>query len=134
YQKQKAWSTGNDHSKNTKDDVEEQIFALPYFIELACKGETVAIDMLHAESEVDHPLWGLLKANRRLFYTKDMKSYIGYARRQANKYGIKGSRMAAVESVIAALVRDAQAEMQCKLREVWGRLPVSEHVQKVSME
>lgn len=45
YAKQISQSTGDDKSKNTKDDVDVEIFSLPYFIELACKGETVALDI-----------------------------------------------------------------------------------------
>lgn len=138
YAKHYSESTGNDKTKNTKDDVDVEIFSLPYFIELACKGETVALDMLHADFqhlECGSPIWYDLKASRSKFYTKSMKSYIGYARKQANKYGIKGSRMEAVERVLnflACSYNDTQRN-DLKLRDVIKKLPTSEYVQVVVM-
>jgi len=97
YAKHYSQSTGDDKSKNTADDIDVEIFSLPYFIELACKGETVAIDMLHANNTLPElisdikPLWTIwhdIQLKRKMFYTKDMKSYVGYARKQANKYGV----------------------------------------------
>lgn len=140
YAKQISQSTGDDKSKNTKDDMDIEIFSLPYFIELACKGETVALDMLHAENLIlpekytDNEwlsrIWVEIKSSRHKFYTKDMKSYVGYARKQANKYGIKGSRMAAVENVINYLTCGCTAEYRAKtkIRDEYRKLPTSEYV------
>ena len=145
YAKHISESTGDDKSKNTKDDVDCEIFSLPYFIELACKGETVALDMLHANKnlapcvndwygKLDN-IWDDLKANRKMFYTKDMKSYIGYARKQANKYGIKGSRMEAVEKVINFVSFSYNDEQRntLKIRDVIRKLPESEFVKVYKM-
>lgn len=96
-------STGDDKSKNGSDDVDTEMFSLQKFLALACKGETVAIDMLHApESAIveSSPMWDYLVANRSMFYTKNMKAYLGYVRKQAAKYGVKGSRMAIIEQVL----------------------------------
>lgn len=38
----RSFSTGNDLVKNSPDDVDEEIYSLHYFIELACDGQTVA--------------------------------------------------------------------------------------------
>lgn len=131
YARHYSQSTGDDKTKNTKDDVDVEIFSLPYFIELACKGETVAIDMLHADlrhyQSQPHEIWQELKADRHLFYTKDMKSYVGYARRQASKYGIKGSRIAAIDAVRQTLQFVIGVET---LRDNWSILPISDHLRK----
>jgi predicted nucleotidyltransferase len=138
YARHYSESTGDDKSKNTKDDVDVEIFSLPYFIELACKGETVALDMLHAQGKdliLDGddsliPIWADLHSKRKMFYTKDMKSYIGYARKQANKYGIKGSRVDAVEKVINWLRHNCNSEYRATttIRQVWSQLPTNEFV------
>lgn len=139
YKKHYSESTGNDKSKNTKDDVDLEIYSLPYFIELASKGETVALDMLHAKDEMFESqlcdVWFDLKAKRKMFYTKDMKSYIGYARKQANKYGIKGSRMEAVEKVLNFLACSYNDEQrnELKIRDVIKKLPASEYVKVFTM-
>jgi hypothetical protein len=96
-------SSNNSSSKNTKDDIDRSFYSLSYFVDLACKGETVALDMLHGSaSMLTHTSteWDFLVANRHRFYTKSMKSYIGYVRKQAAKYGIKGSRVGELEKII----------------------------------
>lgn len=97
-------STGDDTSKNEASDVDEEMFSIMKFLKLAAKGETVAIDMLHAPDSAiieSSPLWNRLVANRHVFYTKNMKAYIGYVRKQAAKYGVKGSKLAVIEKAIA---------------------------------
>lgn len=146
YAKHYSQSTGDDKSKNTADDIDVEIFSLPYFIELACKGETVAIDMLHANNnlvfncDASTPnlgqIWEEIKSNRTLFYTKDMKSYVGYARKQANKYGVKGSRMGDVEKVINWLMfsKNEEQRFTTTIRQVYKQLPTSEFIKLVSQD
>jgi hypothetical protein len=96
-------STNNNASRNTKDDVDKTYYSLQYFVDLACQGETVALDMLHAPDDkviVNSDIWKFLVDNRHRFYTKSMKAYIGYVRKQAAKYGAKGSRLAEIERVL----------------------------------
>lgn len=149
YAKHYSQSTGDDKSKNTSEDIDVEIFSLPYFIELACKGETVAIDMLHAKAlryphdkeyyTINHCLlniWNDLKDNRTKFYTKDMKSYVGYARKQANKYGVKGSRMGDVEKVVNWLKfsKNEEQRFTTTIRQVYTQLPTSEFIKLVSQD
>jgi hypothetical protein len=96
-------STNKSSEKNTKDDVDYELYSLPYFLELACQGETVALDMLHAPKEcvLQHSdIWYDIVSNRSTFYTKNLKAFVGYARKQAAKYGIKGSRLNTVQKVV----------------------------------
>lgn len=96
-------STGNEHSKNTKDDVDNVMYSLQKFIKMACDGETIAIDMIHAPDDMlleSSDLWNAIRANRHRFYTKNMKAFLGYCKKQAAKYGIRGSRLNAMERVI----------------------------------
>lgn len=98
-------NTNNDRTKNTSEDTDEEYFSLQYFLEMAFKGETIAIDMLHAPLEVVELdptygwIWKFIHANRSKFYTTDMKAYLGYVRKQASKYGVKGGRLAALREV-----------------------------------
>lgn len=94
-------STGNSNSKNTKDDIDSVIFSLPKFLKMACEGDTVAMDMLHCNNPITtSPEWEFIRKNRHRFYTKNMKAFIGYAKKQAAKYGIKGSRLSAIEDTM----------------------------------
>lgn len=44
-------TSGDNFSKNTIEDVDIELFSLHQFIKLACEGQTVALDMLHAPNE-----------------------------------------------------------------------------------
>jgi hypothetical protein len=61
-------------------------------------GQTVAIDMLFAPDEnLIHtsPVWDHIRFSKDRFLTKKSAAFLSYCRQQANKYGIKGSRVAA---------------------------------------
>jgi hypothetical protein len=99
-------STGDHNSKNTKYDVDKTYYTLHYFIELACKGETVALDMLHGSADkctINSDVWEFLVNNRHRFYTKEMSTYMGYCKKQSAKYGIKGTRLGEIERVLDIL-------------------------------
>lgn len=120
-------STGNPSLKNTPKDVDVEWFSLHQFLKLACEGQTVAIDMLHAPlSWADHYTdeWHQLHVRRHGFHTKNLKAFVGYARRQAAKYGIKGSRLAAVREVIAVLEKE---DPSAKLWSVLHKVPMNEY-------
>ena len=104
-------STGDAHEKNSSEDVDTVFFSLQKFIKMACDGDTVAIDMLHCDDAhlmSSSPVWEAIVANRHLFYTKNMKAFLGYCRKQASKYGVKGSRLKSMEEVLDVL----RAEMK----------------------
>lgn len=87
-------STGQANSKNTADDVDVEWFSLHEFIKLALEGQTVAIDMLHCPNpEFETAIWREIREHRHLFYTTNMVAYLGYVRKQAAKYGVKGTRL-----------------------------------------
>lgn len=125
---------GSGH-RNTSEDVDTEIYSLHYFLKLACEGQTVALDMVHAHDGViieRSALWDELVANRHRFYTRSLQAFIGYARRQAAKYGIKGSRLNAAKTVL-----DALAPYQGKpirLVDIWEQLPTGEHLHKIGKD
>lgn len=125
-------STKHGSEKNTAEDTDRELYSLHYFLHLACEGETVALDMLHAPQTCwvqSSPIWEDLVLQRRMFYTKSLKAFVGYARRQAAKYGVKGSRLAEAKTVLAFL--KAQPE-SLRLKDVWDALPTGEHIHKGS--
>jgi len=89
--------------KNTCNDIDTEIYSLHHFITLASQGETVAIDLLHTPKNMTiktSNIWNSIVENRTKFYTKNLQAFIGYARRQAAKYGIKGSRLNDVQKIV----------------------------------
>jgi hypothetical protein len=130
--KSRNYSTGKDNSRNTKNDIDTELYSLHYFIKLACDGQTVAMDMLHAPKSMilrKSKIWDEIVENKQKFYTKNLKSFIDYARRQASKYGIKGSRINAALQVLEILKKEDPSK---KMRGVWRRLPRIEHCYDVA--
>lgn len=92
--------------KNTASDTDFESFELNKYAELLCEGQTVALDMLFAPPDywIEHsPEWEMFTNNKHLFLTKRASSFVGYCRTQANKYGIKGSRVAAARASVEFL-------------------------------
>ena len=121
------YSTSKDGLRNTKEDIDIELYSLHYFIKLACDGQTVAMDMLHAPENMifqKSKIWDAILENKQKFYTKNLKSFIDYARRQASKYGIKGSRVNSALQVLEVLKDEDPSK---KMRAVWDRLPRVEH-------
>lgn len=129
------YSSGKDTSKNGAEDIDLEYFSLPYFIELACNGETAAIDMIHATeyTRVDKMSpWTFIRENRSKFYTKDMQSLVLYCRKQAGKYGVKGSRVAAIKTVLEDL-REWEGTLlhpDVRMSHIWDDLPIIEFAYK----
>lgn len=121
--------------KNTAADVDFEMYSLNYFLHLALEGETVALDMLHAPKSALQEMssvWADLVWHREKFYTKNLKSFVGYARRQAAKYGVKGSRLSEAKAVLETLQKLTQINWQDgvlpRVGEFFDRLPKGEHI------
>lgn len=115
-------------TKNESYDVDTEIYSLHYFIELACQSQTVALDMLHAPDRMlleCSPVWAAITLEKERFYTRNLKAFVSYARRQASKYGICGSRLNAAKEVIEYLKQEDPAII---LKGIWYRLPQGEHI------
>jgi len=121
-------TTKKGNEKNSKDDIDTEIFSLHYFLKLACEGQTIAFDMLHAPKQMwleTSDIWTELLFHRTLFYTKNLHAFVAYARKQAARYGVKGSRLNDCKKVIISL-KDFPKEK--RLVEIWNSLPTGEHI------
>ena len=94
--------------KNSAGDVDRELYSLQRYLELLAEGQTVALDMLFAPDAVilcePRPEWRQIQANSNRLVTRRAASFVRYCRQQANKYGIKGSRVAAARAALAMLV------------------------------
>ncbi len=123
----RSHTTGDNTSKNTARDVDEEIYSLHHFIDLACRGEIAAMDMLHAPPDAwtdSSDIWREIIRQRPRFYSKRLDTFLIYARRQTGKYGIKGSRLHAAAKVLKLL---EEKNPKQKLRHIWDELPHMEH-------
>lgn len=130
----RSFSTGSDIGKNNPDDVDEEIYSLHYFLKLACDGQTVAMDMLHAPEKMlieSSSIWRKIVKQKHRFYTKNLNSFVNYARRQASKYGIKGSRLNAALQVLTVL---KSQNPEGRLRDIWNQLPRNEYCHDIGVD
>lgn len=142
------------NGKNTKDDIDSEMYSLQYFMKMLMDGQTVALDMLFANDEnivETSDIWREICNNREMFIHKNTKAFVGYCRTQAAKYGIKGSRICAIKTVVKSIseimkktkmvqyIRDDGYEwtkssvrepVYNKLKDCFEELPVCEHVTK----
>lgn len=93
--------------KNVAGEVDSESYSLYRFLQLAAEGQTVAMDVLFAPAWADvEPCaweWQEVRANRHRLLTRRSAAFVGYCRQQANKYGIKGSRVSAARKTLEVL-------------------------------
>jgi hypothetical protein len=126
-------SKKNNTAKNTSEDTDTEMYSLHYFLKMACDGETATLDMLHAPDNMiinKTNLWDEIVSQRQRFYTRNLRALIGYARRQASKYGIRGSRLNDAKKVVDFCKDRNFDQTIIKLRDVWNYLPTGEHIFK----
>ena len=93
--------------KNYAGEIDEEAYSLQKFLGLAADGQTVALDMLFAPrwAMIEGPSWEWqeIEDNRHRLVTRRSTAFVGYCRQQANKYGIKGSRVAEAREALSIL-------------------------------
>jgi len=129
--------------KNSAGDVDTESYSLHKYLKLACEGQTVALDMLFAPeaywidtNSQSHWYWRDIQRNKDKLICKKYMSFVGYCRTQANKYGIKGSRMAAVKDVAESLQHYTDHIPLTSIRSLLESLARShpEHIRFVTQE
>lgn len=99
-------STNRSNTKNTSDDIDTEFYSLDKFLTMLAEGQTVAFELLFTpDSHIieKSEIWDKIISIRKQLVHKKVKAFVGYCQQQANKYGIKGSRMGAIKSVIDRL-------------------------------
>lgn len=122
--------------KNNPDDVDCELYSIQYFLKMALDGDTAAMDLLHCPDELllkTSDIWKNMVSNRSKFYTKNLKTLVDYARGQAAKYGVKGSRLSDAKIVLDFL-NQFDPETNPKMNEVWDKLPIGRNMNKLSSD
>lgn len=106
---------------NNKNDIDIEIFSLDKWLKLMGEGQTVCLDMLFAPDNMfiekyrDFDVWEHIQKNKDKLVSKDVMPLIGYCKQQAQKYGLKGYRVAALEDTIKFL---SEFKDHTKLKEI----------------
>jgi predicted nucleotidyltransferase len=119
--------TNNSGSKNTKDDVDVEFYSLQKFMQMLYEGQTVALELLWTpEDQIisTSPFWEELRSHRTELLHRKVTSFVGYCKTQADKYGVKGSRMGVVARSLHFLngLTNLQRHEHSRMHEVWRDL------------
>lgn len=127
--------------KNTADDIDDEAYALQKYLGMIVAGDMEALSMFFAPDEaiVDrHPDWDYVKEAAPYLLNSKCKGFVSYVQQQAAKYGIRGSRMAAVEELAALLAPFAHVQPKMRLGELADALSAyadrQEHARIVDVE
>jgi predicted nucleotidyltransferase len=120
-----------------KSEEDTSYFSFQHFIKMATEGQSIAIELLAAMDNniiITSPIWEELHKNRKRFYSKNMKSFIGYAKTMAGKYSSRIDRLTETENILNVLKEElednifsyrSQSTPILKLRDIWDKLPES---------
>lgn len=92
--------------KNSAGDTDTEDYSLHYFVKLLLEGQTTALDMLFAPPSAwmnRSQSWRDIVERPSIFLSRGCTAFVGYCMTQASKYGIRGSRVAAVRETIVTL-------------------------------
>lgn len=122
-------TTGNDGSRNTASDVDVELFSLHKFMDMLAEGQTAAFELLFTPEEMiieKTAEWDWLQSHREEFVHKKVSAFIGYAKQNAARYGIRGSRMGDLEKVIETMktftATDRLSKYESKFRHLHNTL------------
>lgn len=126
--------------KDTVTDTTEedtQYYSLPYFLRLAAQGQSVAIEILSAPDSAiveDGDVWRRLRGEKSRFYTKNMHSFLGYAKSMSSKYSSRIDRLNETETILKVFQRHSTGggwdrpyrfNDDKRLSVIWDELPES---------
>lgn len=128
-------NTKNGEGKNTALDEDFESYSLQYFImTMGRNGDTTFLDMIHAPDSAlleTSEEWEFIRQHKTKFYTKTLKSYLGYARKHASSFTNSSAKMEASETLLSLLKTYPK---ETKLAEVYDILPESSFSKKYKIE
>lgn len=90
--------------KNMAGDVDYELYSPTKYLGMLVRGQTVALEMLFAPESATlsspHPVWYEIKALAKHILTKRAASFVHYCQQQAQKYSIKGVKVASARRAL----------------------------------
>jgi len=93
-------------TKNNSEDTDNEYYSVQKFFKMLEEGQTVALELLFTPKEMiieSSPEWEFIVSKKNELLHRNIKSFIGYARQQADKYGLLGSKMNEVDKMVTIL-------------------------------
>lgn len=112
--------------KNSNIDIDLEMFSLKKYMKLLLDGQTVAVTMLFCPPNhclLSTPISREIVHYKDKWLHKGISAYAGYCRQQANKYGIKGSRVSAARFA-AEFFKSVSYNFnpRLKLKDIWDQI------------
>lgn len=133
-------TTGSSTSKNSKDDIDVELYSLTKFMKMVSDGDTSAIELLFTPKEMiieSTPEWDEIVRLREFLISKSIRNMVGYIKSQVNKYGIRGSRMGELGNFMDLMKQLDNDNPRVKLKVVWSKveelLKNFEHIKVIKM-
>ncbi|MDX8383320.1 MAG: nucleotidyltransferase domain-containing protein [Ghiorsea sp.] len=133
YQKGITFSTGDCNLPNTANDLDFSYYSFPRFFELLKKGSHTAIDLFAAkDTQIIETceIWERIYDNRRMFYSKNMRGFLGMFNNQALRYTNAAKQSTSLKAVIAMC--KSISEPNTKISEFSNFLPTNDHLSYTS--
>lgn len=90
--------------KNLPTDTDVELFSVQQYLKLLMEGQSCALDLLFTPKkfylEESNSIWYNIQSQKDQFIHKGITAFIGYAKQQAGKYGIKGTRVSALRNTL----------------------------------
>jgi len=100
------FNSNDNNTRNSKDDIDLQLFSIYKFFSLLKKGETGAMDILFSLFREDTQEFNnrkytdVIKENYKRFYNRNLHSFIGYCVGQSKVYNVRGERFNELHSFV----------------------------------
>lgn len=89
----KTFNTGSKTEKNTSEDTDRELYSLHKFFDMLAKGDMNATELLFAPHDGSCLDWEVIVDNRNRLLSRECKGMVGYVKRQANVYSVRGDRL-----------------------------------------
>lgn len=107
------------------DDAEA--YSLRKYLSLVAQGQTVALDMLFAPEafylEAPARAWRLVLERRDRLVSRQSAAFLGYCRNQAQRYSVRGDRIAAASAALALIETEIEARgLRARVNEIADKI------------
>lgn len=121
-------NSSDDHTKNTKDDIDIEYKPLQNFLSELARGDTGAVDIAfsytnpHVTKICDDRMNFFFQNVDKFFTVSNVKSFVGFAQSQAIKYSVKGERLSVLSDIVEYLEKNREAYSDLCLKHFYADL------------
>ncbi|MBU1668931.1 nucleotidyltransferase domain-containing protein [bacterium] len=122
------FNSNDNNTRNSKEDIDLQLFSIYKFFHLLKKGETGAMDILFSMFRQDTQIYSdqkftqIIMNNYTKFYNRNLHSFIGYCVGQSKVYNVRGERFNELHQFVEYFGTLAQTQKNDKLSTIFPKV------------